>query len=88
MAVGSGKITWLVDFTGCNAGRDLPMSLRLQFIRLLQRHYPARLGLLVGYQAPVHIGLVFKVRYPPHNCGDEQEQEPDTSYIRHVFNFS
>ena len=59
---GSGKMTWLVDFAGCNAHSDLPVKVRLQTLSLLQNHYPERLGLLIGYQPPRRFTMTYMVR--------------------------
>ncbi|KAK9804088.1 hypothetical protein WJX73_005700 [Symbiochloris irregularis] len=60
---GPGTLIWLVDFTGCHPSRDLPISVRAP-MKLLQRHYPPRLGAMYGYRPSFTTPLLFKAVSP------------------------
>lgn len=62
LPAGSGKMTWLVDFHAAHLHVDLPLKVRMATVKLLQRFYPERLGLLIGYHPPKHFALLFKVQ--------------------------
>ena len=61
---GSGKMTWLVDLTGCSLYR-LPMATLRENMNLLRGHYPERLARLIVFQPPLLFAAAFGVRLQP-----------------------
>lgn len=62
--LGDGKMTWIVDFVGYTYSTAPPLSSAIQTLKVLQNHYPERLGISVSYLPPKVFQLTWKAIQP------------------------
>lgn len=58
------KLCWIVDFVGYTYSNSPPMKVSMQFLHIMQSHYPERLGVAIAYRAPKMFSFLWKALLP------------------------